>query len=206
MRKEANVKPNVARIMLVPGLIAAFAPSYALFFEFNVLVTGDMPGGTAPWATLSITDSGVDMVDMTLTHSATSAEPQFITELLLNIKPFASDLNLIETSPTIVGWEFDEDDINDASGKFDMQVDFETSNSGDRLNPGESVSFQVTGTGLDANDFNAFSKGNLNVLGMVHIQGINGEGSGKVAAVPEPASILALIGAFGILAARRRIK
>lgn len=200
------MKPNVARIMLVPGLIAAFAPSYALFFEFNVLVTGDMPGGTAPWATLSITDSGVDMVDMTLTHSATSAEPQFITELLLNIKPFASDLNLIETSPTIVGWEFDEDDINDASGKFDMQVDFETSNSGDRLNPGESVSFQVTGTGLDANDFNAFSKGNLNVLGMVHIQGINGEGSGKVAAVPEPASILALIGAFGILAARRRIK
>ncbi|HWP31519.1 MAG TPA: PEP-CTERM sorting domain-containing protein [Fimbriimonadales bacterium] len=200
------MKTKVARILFVPGLIAAFAPSYALFFEFNVLVTGDLPGGTAPWATLSITDSGVDMVDMTLTHSASSAAPQFVTELLLNIEPFPSDLNLIESSPTIVGWEFDEDDINDAGGMFDMQVDFETSNSGDRLNPGESVTFQVTGTGLDANDFNAFSKGNLNVLGMVHIQGINGEGSGKVAAVPEPASILALIGAFGILAARRRVQ
>jgi len=193
----------------MPGLAAAVAPSYALFFDFNILVTGDLPGGTPPWATLSIADSGPDTVDMTFTHSATSAAPQFITELLLNIEPFAPNLNLIESSPKIVGWQFNENGIHDASGKFDMQVDFETSNSGggvNRLKPGESVTFQVTGTGLDANDFNAFSEGDLNVLGMVHIQGINGEGSGKVAAVPEPASILAWISAFGVLAARRRMK
>ncbi|GIV03261.1 MAG: hypothetical protein KatS3mg015_2091 [Fimbriimonadales bacterium] len=88
-----------------------------------------------------------------------------------------------------------------------MFVDFETSNrngGADRLKPGESVTWQVSAPGLDESDFVALSQGNLNVPALLHLQGIPGGGSAKLAPVPEPASLLALLAGVGPLAARRR--
>lgn len=174
-------------------------------FNFTELVTGDPPQGTSPWATLTISNAGANTVDMTLSHNAGSAQPQFLTELLLNVNPFPGNLTLIENSPVIVGHSFSLDGFNDASGRFDMMVEFETSNSqGNRLEPGESVSWQVTGTGLTENSFLALSTHNLNVYAMVHVQGIGGQGSGKIAPIPEPASFVAMGGALLALLARKR--
>ncbi|MER3413378.1 MAG: hypothetical protein C4340_00950 [Armatimonadota bacterium] len=181
--------------------------SAVVVYDFDVLVTGAMPQGTSPWATLTIQNSGADTVNMTLTHNAGSAQGQFISKLLLNIDPFATGLSIIPGSPKIVGWGYGVDQFTDASGKFDMYVNFQVSNQNggaDRLKPGESVSWQVTGNGLDENHFVALSQGNLNVFGLLHIQGIPPDGgSGKVAPVPEPGTLTAIAVGLAALASRR---
>lgn len=180
--------------------------SAIVVFDFEVLITGQMPQGTSPWATLTIQNSGTDTVDMTLTHNAGSAQGQFISKLLLNIDPFASNLTLTHNSTKISGSGFGMDAFNDAGGRFDMFVDFEVSNrdgGAHRLKPGESVSWQVIGDGLSEDDFVALSQGNLNVFALLHIQGINGEDSGKVAPVPEPGTLAAIGVALAALGSRR---
>ncbi len=206
------MKTTTTTIALMLGMVAAFAPATtkaAIQYDFSILVTGDPPQGTSPFATLIVQDAGTDTVDMTLTHNAGSASGQFLTKLLLNIEPFPSGLNLTHSSSKITGFGFGLDAFNDASGRFDMFVDFETSNrngGADRLKPGESVTWQVSAPGLDENDFVALSQGNLNVPALLHLQGIPGGGSAKLAPVPEPASLLALLAGVGALAARRRTR
>ncbi len=176
-------------------------------FDFTELVTGQPPGGSAPWATLTIENAGTDTVDMTLAHNATSASGQFISLLLLNMDPYPVDPALIESSPKIVDWDFGPDAFPNAGGRFDMQVKFATSNAGggvNRLKPGESVSWQVTGGGLIETDFQSLSTGGLNVFTMIHLQGIAGGGSAKLAPVPEPASLLVLVAGSALLLIRRR--
>ena len=175
--------------------------------QFDTMVTGFTPGGTSPWATLTIQDAGTDTVNFTLLHNSSSSSGQFIRTLWLNMDPFPANPQMVENSPSITGATFDENDITDAGVVFDVQVDFEAANGGgERLEPGESVTWQFTGTGVNENAFNQFSGGNTQVLAMAHIQGIEGGLSGKVGAgiVPEPATIGAL--AVGALALIRRRK
>lgn len=186
--------------------LAGPSASAIVTFDFEVLITGQMPQGSSPWATLTIEDNGTDTVDMTLSHNAGSAQGQFISKLLLNIDPFADNLTLSHSSTKITGSGFGMDAFNDAGGMFDMYVDFEVSNrdgGAHRLKPGESVSWQVMGDGLSEDDFVALSQGNLNVFALLHIQGINGGGSGKVAPVPEPGTLAAIGVGLAALASRR---
>ncbi len=186
--------------------LAGPSASAIVTFDFEVLITGQMPQGSSPWATLTIEDNGTDTVDMTLSHNAGSAEGQFISKLLLNMDPFADNLTLNHSSTKITGFGFGVDAFNNAGGRFDMYVDFEVSNrdgGAHRLKPGESVSWRVMGDGLSEDDFVALSQGNLNVFALLHIQGINGEGSGKVAPVPEPGTLAAIGVGLAALASRR---
>ncbi|GIV03260.1 MAG: hypothetical protein KatS3mg015_2090 [Fimbriimonadales bacterium] len=84
------MKTTTTTIALMLGMVAAFAPATtkaAIQYDFSILVTGDPPQGTSPFATLIVQDAGTDTVDMTLTHNAGSASGQFLTKLLLNIEP-----------------------------------------------------------------------------------------------------------------------
>ena len=175
--------------------------------QFDSLVTGFTPGGTAPWATLTIQDAGTDTVNFTFSHNATSSSGQFVRTLWLNMDPFPANPQMVENSATITGADFDENGISDAGVVFDVQVDFEAANGGgERLEPGESVTWQFTGTGINESAFDQFSGGNSQVLAMAHIQGIEGGLSGKVGAgiVPEPTSMAAI--AIGTIALIRRRK
>lgn len=202
---------RASKLFWIGGIAASLTlsgqtASAVVVFDFEVLITGSMPQGTSPWATLTIQDSGANTVDMTLTHNAGSAQGQFISKLLLNIDPFASNLTLTHNSTKITGFGFGMDSFNDAGGRFDMFVDFEVSNrdgGAHRLKPGESVSWQVMGNGLSEDDFLAISQGNLNVFALLHIQGINGEDSGKVAPVPEPGTLAAVGVGLAALVSRR---
>ena len=175
--------------------------------QFDSMVTGFTPGGSSPWATLLVEDAGTDTVNFTFTHSPTSSSGQFIATLWLNMEPFPVDPQMIETSPTITGVEFDHNGISNAGHVFDIQVDFETAVAGgNRLDPGESVTWQFTGTGINASAFNSMTATSDGVLAMTHIQGIEGGLSGKVGAgiVPEPTSMAAI--AIGTVALLRRRK
>ena len=99
----------------------------------------------------------------------------------------------------------------DAGLNFDLRQQFQTSNSGggvNRLKPGESISFTLTGAGVDANDFLSTAVpngGNRNdVFAMIHLQGLPNGQSVKLGSVPEPASLVAIgLGLAAIIRKRR---
>lgn len=204
------MKLNAVKISTILGVAACSVAGHALVFNLDGVYTGATPGGTAPWATVTITDVAANKVNLRIDHNATSAAGQFITSLYLNIDPFVGGITLsneMNSNKRSGAIQNVLNGVNGAAGNnFDLGVDFETSNSGggvNRLKPGEFWSADLTGTGLSAASFNAVNnKGNY--VGS-HMQGINGNLSGHITVVPEPASLAALgLGAFALL--RRRSK
>lgn len=211
--KRALLKSAGLLSLIFVGGASAHA---VVILNFDTLVTGTIPGGSPPWATLSIANGGTDSVNMTLTHNASSAAGQFIGDLWLNMSPFPSNPAIIESSPKIEGANFSNNGITNAGLTFDMRVDFETSGSNggiNRLKPGQSVSWQITGGGLTEDAFRSVAGNSTNVFGMIHMQGIDDDDddrtggdddSAKIAAVPEPSSMIGLAIATVALIGRKR--
>lgn len=203
---------SCVRFMAVSGLLsAAYAANAASYtFNFDVLVTGSLPGGTNI-ASLTIADSGANQVLVTLNHNATSSANQFITQLWFNLDPFLvpTQTNVSPAAKFNGGIVASLNGVGSAGVNFDLEQAFETSNSGggvNRLKPGEAISFNLSGSGLDAGDFLSKSTGNRNDLyAMIHVQGIAGGLSGKLGAVPEPATMAVLgLGIVPLLRRRRK--
>lgn len=193
------------------GVLTTTATAETYILPFTELVDGFMPGGT-DIATLTIEDWGTDIVKFTLAHNSTSTAGQFISDLWFNLDPFVSVTQGNLTCNDGSSVEFDTfgaalDGHHNLGIMFDAHQTFKTSGD-DRLLPGEWISFTLTGTGLNAADFMAFGQptngGWDNVIAMIHVQGVGDGGleSGKLAVVPEPAS-LAVIG-LGLAALLRR--
>lgn len=144
-------------LLFVASAAATQASATEYVFDFDTIVSGDTPGGS-DIATMTIADFATDSVLITLDHNSTSAAGQFITSLWLNMDPFvtpiASDQDPINKfdGPLSSGL----DSITNAGLTFDLQQNFQTSNAGggvNRLKPGESASFLLTGSGLTASSF-----------------------------------------------------
>jgi len=170
-------------------------------------------------ATMTIEDTAADTVLVTLNHNATSAPGQFISDLLFNLNPFITPIQAAQTPIN----KFDGGLMSglnaehDAGLNFDLRQQFQVSGSGggvNRLKPGESISFTLTGSGLNASDFDSTdvpTGGNRDdIVAMIHLQGIPGGGSVKLGSTetfgsaPEPASMGAL--SLGVLALLRKLK
>lgn len=189
-------------LLAITGALLVF-PAFAsadYHVDFNNVVTGGTPGGPTPWATLDGVQNGSD-VDFTLTFNSfvgAGADTEFLKQLDLQYSGDLSGSAINESEAGITGTSIGS--FVDAGISFDAMIDFETSNaSGNRVLPGDTVSFTITNATAD--DF---------TFAMLHINGTpTGEDSGKVGPgpVPEPASMAALgMGALGLLARRRRAK
>jgi hypothetical protein len=196
--------------------MASVASADLYTFDFTTYISGDSPAGSA-WATMTIEDIGADTVRITMDHNATSEAGSFISDLWFNLDPFVT----VTSSNYNPGSTFNgsiiqsENGITNAGLMFDLNQAFTTSSSGDRLLPGESASFELSGSGLSASDFLSNAIGDPNdVLAMIHLQSVaGGEGSVKLGAtdyfppVPEPASMAALgLGAVALLRRRKSAK
>lgn len=180
------------------GLVLAI-PAFAsadFSWNFTNVVSGDTPSGSAPWATLTGSQSGNDtsfVLTFTGNNGADASEFLKQLDLAYSGSTTGSSINTADTrvTGTSVG------DFVDAGGHYNFMLDFNTANNMPRVNPGDVVDFTITNTSAD--DF---------TTGLLHINNTPGpEGSGKVApgAVPEPASMAALgIGALGLIRRRRR--
>jgi hypothetical protein len=175
-------------------------------------------------ATLTFEDIGSDQVLVTLAHDEDSQG--FITDLWMNLDPFTT-LTQSSQSPAIKfdgNIQMEEDGFFRAGYDFDLLQEFRTANNNGgaaRLRPGESVSFVLTGAGLDAGDLmdtaQTMTGTESDVLAMIRLQGgyrmggrtNGGNGSGgfiAAAVVPEPATIGVLsLGLIPLLKRRRKL-
>jgi hypothetical protein len=179
--------------------LAAFAQASAssIIFHFNTVHSGATPGGTAPWATMTMSDIIGGGVQVSLTNSATNPAGQFISELnlLFNVLPtgfsFASDpyVQAINLGNYI-----------DAGLSFNVEVRFKVAPPGERLLPGGTSTFTLSG--VSTSDF-----AGLNTSAMVHIQNIPPGGDSSKVIAPEPGSLIAIgTGLVSLLGLRRRRK
>ena len=79
---------------LLVASTAAATSSQAIVFNLNTVYTGATPGGVAPWMTITINDVSTDVVNMIISHNATSAPGQFISDVYFNIAPSVSSVSL----------------------------------------------------------------------------------------------------------------
>lgn len=209
---------GTSRVFLIGiGAFVGVTANAVVIFDFNTVYTGVLPEGTPPFATATISDVGVDTVRLRLDHNVGSANGQFITQLNLNMVSVPGSIsfsNYVNLNKFNLPITYGENFFTDAGTQFDMKVQFQTSGAGggvNRLRPGEHVSVDMTATGLTANNFLAYSNPVDNmppVLALLHMQGIgpDGEDSGKLEGVPEPATLLALGAGLAALASKRRKK
>lgn len=217
-----TTKRPTARAVGLAALLAVVAlgsQASAAVYTLTLARFGDPSDAVA---TLSFEDIGTGEVLVTLNHDSDSRG--FITDLWFNVAPF-TDLTQSDRDPLV---KFDgmiqvgEDAYTRLGYDFDLRQEFNTANYGGgiaRLMPGESVSFVLSGTGLDAGDLMTTAMNmdgtESDVLAMIRMQGGyrmggrtngNGNNGGFIAAavVPEPATLGAL--SVGLLTLLRRRK
>jgi hypothetical protein len=175
--------------------VLAQAPASSITFLFNTVHSGATPGGTAPWATMTMSDI-TGGVQISLTNSATNPPGQFIGQLnlLFTLQPTGSNFS---SDPYVQSISLDN--FTDAGLGFNVKVAFKKPAS-QRLLPGGTSTFQLFG--VSTTNFVG-----ANNSAMVHIQAIPPlDDSGKIIA-PEPGSLIAIgTGLVSLLGLRRRKK
>jgi hypothetical protein len=184
-------------LMSVLSLAAlAQAPASSITFLFNTVHSGATPGGTAPWATMTMSDI-TGGVQISLINSPTNTSGQFISKLNLLFNTLPTGSNFVG-DPYVTSISLGN--YTDAGLSFNVEVRFKVAPPTARLLPGNTSTFQLFG--VSTTNFVG-----ANNSAMVHIQNIQpGGDSGKIIA-PEPGSLIAIgTGLVSLLGLRRRRK
>jgi hypothetical protein len=215
------MKMKLVVLGIILGL-CAFAPSAnaaTITIDLGVVFLGDpAPSGVPPWLTATLADVAGG-VDLTLT-AANLTGSEFVSQWAFNFDPTRSPVAAFGVSGLAspiasVTWGSDCCKM-DGDGYYDLVVNFNTAQSQDRFQQGDTVTFHLTGD-IDVYDFLFPATGsNKSPLGdgfisAAHLQSLTGGQSTWVGdgatPVPEPASMLLLgtgLLGTGLMARRRR--
>ena len=198
---------------------SGLAITFDLNFEFS---NGTPPAGATPWVTITIDDAadaiGANGVRVTVSNVGLVGT-EFVSEVSLNLDPLLDPTDLTETAvnTSAVGSfsvSFGADAFQaDGDGQFDILVELPPppGSFAAKFTAGETISFDLDlGAALSASDFDFPSapgggQGTFNAA--AHVQGIgeDGEDSGWIGPVPEPAtSLLLALGLAGLAASGRK--
>lgn len=174
----------------------------AITFNFSTIHTSSgTPAGPAPYAVLDVTQNGANNVKLSLL-AGNLGSTEFVSIFKYNILGSATSPTITPSVLTSVGgaptFSFSASPATDAGLSFDAEVGFPSANSpaGNRFTDNERFEFNLLRTGLTVAD--------ITLDMMIHIQGINPDGSAKVIAtlapdfpstgVPDSGSTIALLG------------
>jgi hypothetical protein len=130
-------------------------------FDYNNTFSGTSPSGSAPWMTATFSDVSANTVSLTLS-GAGLVGTEYVKGWYFNVN------NINPGSLSFAEWSqigtFQAATISqgtdsykaDGSGKYDILFGFATANNnGQRFMSGDAITYIITGTGLDALDFDA---------------------------------------------------
>lgn len=222
-----------AVVMLTAFAMFASGAEAVVSYNLDYVFSGNNPNSSSSWGTISFENNGTDTVKVTMTGSLENSS-EFFSKWGFSTSESVAGLSfgaITVNSGTVTGatissctqanpancsnnpFKFDGD------GYYQIVVGFQTSAGTGQFTGTESISFNITGTGLVEGDFSPGSVGGENgsYHTSAHIQGITGtsscsafvgdstgtQGGGTSGAcpgssVPEPGS-LALLGGSGLI-------
>lgn len=212
-------------VLAVAGTSSAFAGPFTV--DLSKVITGDAPGGTAPWVSLSFDPDPVTPGNVLLTiNNVGLINSENVDKLWLNFDKLALGAGTL-TATEVTGkvGTFDAPVLDNPAqpggptGTIQFHLDFDFANGGVAskvFGAGEieKLSFHYTGGALTPDNFAILSTGNgTQYYAAAHIQNTPGQaGSGKIGGdddnftnTPEPATLGVLgLGAGALLLRRRR--
>jgi hypothetical protein len=205
----------LATAVLLSGLLmASGASAVPLTYSLNTVFNGSTPTSTSPWLTATFANGATDHVTLTLAAHLNVAS-EYFSDLEFNVSPsFVPSALTIVQNPlvnplgTVSATTQNAQSVQGggaAGTGFDIRIDWATASGVGRFDGTDSVSFDLSATGLNQDSFNFTSTGSAAAHIGAHIQGVPltvGTTSGAVkdglqplspTAVPEPSTLL-LIG------------
>ena len=175
------------------------------------LIRNSDPKKNPPWLIATFEDLSTGRVQLTLDATNLASGTQFITSWHFNYDPNnINDLGKLYFNPA------GSENLSTAGvkagtdGTYNIELDFPNLSATDSFMAGTSITYLITSSDEDfsAESFNFRSKnedGSDGFYSIAQVQGIPTGGSGWVAAVPEPATMLLLgLGLMGMALVGRR--
>jgi hypothetical protein len=227
--KELFKKAKLAKTLAAFGFLSLMGTVQAALFEIDFTTAGafsgqagqvpNSPGSNTVFATALFADAGAGQVTLTMNVLNNLSAGAYVNDWYFNVSSAPlSGITFVPGGVQALNVEngVDAFKADGTGGDFDFAFHFNTSNPG-QLAQGSASVYALSGTGITASSFNAFS---VNAgpggpyVSAVHVQGYqeNGgsvwiggtSGGGGGTQIPEPATLALIgLGLFGIAATRR---
>ncbi len=199
-----------ASALLMISCFAGDLRAAVYIYDLNTVVTGSTPSGPSPWATATFTDNGANTVNLNMSFNSGGDSTEFISKWLFNFSGDADNLAFSRTGSvgTIGTVNVSTSDGGENAGagyKFDISFDFPLPAPSGRFNSGESITYEITGSGINASlfDFPSTKKNSPDYTTMAHVQGLDNGKSGWIGdgdvPIPEPSTYLMLGSMLGLV-------
>jgi len=159
MKFLTQIAAVAAANLLFIGAAQAATLQLDFTYDFSDLTDpgSELPDGSSPWATAIFTDAGVDTVNLTFSVAGTVGAAEVVGVYLNSDIAISGTSILDDSAVSSSSITYGSNAYQAGSdGEFDIFIDLPPP-GGNRLTAGESVSYQIIGSGLTASSFNSLS-------------------------------------------------